>query len=228
MANMAASMPCVATPASISSSSSASEAKSAPMANSERREDDQFAGATGGEGHKLGADGVGKVILLCTYPNCQKVRENDRCQLCPYHEAKSSNIGWRQCKFEGCQKCRQGNTQFCKQHGGGRKCQVDGCTKLARGKMYCASHGGGKRCIEPNCIRMAVGPSGKCIGHGGGKRCEYDGCGKAAQYSWSFCATHAAEVRSNIKTSFKGLADALLEHGPDAPSESKKEEGSGV
>ena len=32
----------------------------------------------------------------------------------------------------------------------------------------------------------------------------------------------------NIKTSFKGLADALLEHGPDAPSESKKEEGSGV
>ena len=161
-----------------------------------------------------GSMNVGTAIFRCTYPNCERVRlANDRSGMCEEHITVSAKKGWRECKYEGCHKCRQGNTQFCKQHGGGRKCLVDGCTKLARGKMYCASHGGGKRCFEAGCIRMAVGPSGKCIGHGGGKRCEFEGCEKAAQYSWTFCARHAAEVRSQVKDNLKDLAD-LLEKEP--------------
>ena len=146
-------------------------------------------------------------LLLCTYLGCASLRLNDRSQLCGHHNSMSADKGWRECKFEGCSKCRQGNTQFCKQHGGGRKCQVEGCTKLARGKTHCAAHGGGKRCAEAGCIRMAVGPTGKCIGHGGGKRCQYENCSRAAQYSWDFCARHAAEVRSQVKSQFKQLED---------------------
>ena len=157
----------------------------------------------------------GNGALLCEYPSCRAIKAHDRCKFCQYHKEKCSNKWWRQCKFEHCEMFRQGNTQFCKRHGGGRKCQVDGCTKLARGRKYCASHGGGKRCIEPNCIRMAVGVSGRCLRHGGGKRCHYEDCDKAAQFSWNFCARHASEVRSTIKSNFKGLSDIMLKQFPD-------------
>jgi hypothetical protein len=123
--------------------------------------------------------------------------------------------GWRDCKSPGCKKCRQGNTQFCKEHGGGRKCQTDGCTKLARGKFFCAAHGGGKRCSEPNCIRMAVGSLGKCIGHGGGKRCYMESCGKAAQSASQYCFRHAQLVlkitqQKSITTGLESLAQAAM------------------
>ena len=123
--------------------------------------------------------------------------------------------GWRDCKALGCKKCRQGNTQFCKEHGGGRKCQVKNCTKLARGKFFCASHGGGKRCSEPSCIRMAVGTLGKCIAHGGGKRCIIETCGKAAQSASQYCFKHAQVVKKfyqqkTVSTGLESLAEAAF------------------
>ena len=123
--------------------------------------------------------------------------------------------GWRDCKAPGCKKCRQGNTQFCKEHGGGRKCQVKNCTKLARGKFFCASHGGGKRCSEPSCIRMAVGTLGKCIAHGGGKRCIIETCGKAAQSASQYCFKHAQVVlkfkqQKTVSSGLESLAEAAF------------------
>lgn len=126
---------------------------------------------------------------------------------------------WRECKSPGCKKCRQGNTQFCKEHGGGRKCQIEGCTKLARGQFFCALHGGGKRCSEivggRSCTRMAVGALGKCISHGGGKRCHIETCGKAAQSASQYCFKHSQVVlkitqQKTVSTSLESLAEAAI------------------
>ena len=53
-----------------------------------------------------------------------------------------------------------------------KKCSFINCTKFALGKTdYCINHGGGKRCIEPECKQSARGKTDFCSNHGGGKRC---------------------------------------------------------
>jgi len=69
----------------------------------------------------------------------------------------------RCCKL--CNKLAQGNTYFCKGHGGGLRCAFVACTKASRGSsMLCASHGGGRRCVVQSCKSAAI-ESGRCRAH---------------------------------------------------------------
>ncbi len=108
----------------------------------------------------------------------------------------------------GCSKYRQGRSNLCIGHGGGRKCQsmAEGvpCPRSAQGGTpFCLRHNGGRRCRTLQCPKAARGSTGYCAACGGGYRCRYPGCDKLAQRPSEFCCRHgqALEV-SRMKPSY--------------------------
>jgi hypothetical protein len=54
------------------------------------------------------------------------------------------------CKYPNCDKLQQGQSAFCKKHGGGWRCEIQGCTSAARGSLkFCFAHGGRKDNVVP-------------------------------------------------------------------------------
>jgi hypothetical protein len=54
------------------------------------------------------------------------------------------------CKYPNCDKLQQGQSAFCKKHGGGWRCEIQGCTSAARGSFkFCFAHGGRKDNVVP-------------------------------------------------------------------------------
>ena len=53
----------------------------------------------------------------------------------------------KMCSHEGCGKQAQWPSDFCRQHGGGRRCNYEGCGRTAiNPSLFCRGHGGGNRC----------------------------------------------------------------------------------
>ena len=68
-----------------------------------------------------------------------------------------------------------------------------GCDKSAEGSTdYCVEHGGGKRCLRTGCDKSAQGSTDYCIKHGGGRRCESAACMAYADASLRGYARYAA------------------------------------
>jgi hypothetical protein len=54
------------------------------------------------------------------------------------------------CKYPNCDKLQQGQSAYCKKHGGGWRCEIQGCTSAARGSFkFCFAHGGRKDNVVP-------------------------------------------------------------------------------
>jgi hypothetical protein len=125
--------------------------------------------------------------------------------------------GGKRCQEPGCEKSARDATDFCVGHGGGKRCQEPGCEKLARGATdFCKGHGGGKRCQEPGCEKSAQGNTDFCKGHGGGKRCQQPGCEKSAAGATDFCIGHGGGKRCQqpgCGKSAQGATDFCIEHG---------------
>ena len=123
----------------------------------------------------------------------------------------------KRCRFEGCTKQAQDNTNFCKAHGGGPRCQHDGCTKSAASPSdFCANHGGGSRCQFEGCTKSAQGSSDFCKAHGGGRRCQFEGCTKSAQGKSNLCITHGGGPRCQFigcTKSARSPSDFCIVHG---------------
>lgn len=145
-----------------------------------------------------------------------KDTEPDSKNLCLPTQSGRKEGRFRRCYFEGCQKCSQGNTNYCVSHGGGKRCSVVGCEKGARDRFFCTAHGGGKRCSETGCARAAVGGSSFCTSHGGGKRCVVEGCTRASQSGGTNCVRHGGGLRCGwegcIKVS-RGKSGLCAAHG---------------
>ena len=58
---------------------------------------------------------------------------------------------------------------------------------------YCINHGGGKRCFETDCENSTIGTSDYCIKHGGGKRCIVVDCKCGVQGSAEYCKKHGEQ-----------------------------------
>lgn len=105
------------------------------------------------------------------------------------------------CQESGCEKYRQGCTNFCIRHGGGKRCEFTGCSSSVRGAdEFCVKHGGGKGCIEPNCHNPAMHGFSKCRKHGGGHRCLK--CNTIRKSGNIYCAKHIPmedKIQRNIK-----------------------------
>jgi hypothetical protein len=110
--------------------------------------------------------------------------------------SRTEELG-RRCQEEGCSKSAQGDTGYCKAHGGGRRCQHVGCSKSARGDTeHCVAHGGGRRCQHLGCPKAAAGGTPHCKAHGGGRPCQHVGCTKAAQTGGTqHCQAHGGGRR---------------------------------
>ena len=100
----------------------------------------------------------------------------------------------KQCKL--CTKFARSKSDFCINHGGGRRCRHQGCTRAARDTYdYCINHGGGRRCEYEGCNTAARDTYKFCKNHGGGTRCQYQGCKKSARDSYQFCIEHGGGLR---------------------------------
>jgi hypothetical protein len=114
---------------------------------------------------------------------------------------------------------RQGPTDRCGSHGGGRRCESQGCTKLARRRshwprahtrtrthththMRARAHARAQTCAVCRARwhtvdrSLSMRSSAFCVRHGGGKRCEYERCSKSAVGATLYAARTAAAVPS--------------------------------
>jgi hypothetical protein len=98
------------------------------------------------------------------------------------------------CKEPGCKKSARNGTDYCINHGGGKRCIEPDCKSGAESPTdFCKKHGGGKRCIEPDCKSGAERPTDYCRKHGGGKRCIYQDCKQSAISTTYFCSKHGEQ-----------------------------------
>ena len=126
--------------------------------------------------------------------------------------------GVQTCALPICAKSSVGATEFCIQHGGGRRCHHVGCTKSSQGATeFCIQHGGGRRCQHVGCTKSSVGAK-FCVQHGGGRRCivtsahVLEAFPPSAGYangtlSWGcFAALHPERAKSKIRKEHLVLA----------------------
>lgn len=100
-----------------------------------------------------------KYVKVCEHPACDNIA---------FIKGKCArHSGQWTCKFDGCERLRQGGG-FCKKHGGKHKnsvCKYEGCEKFNQGGGFCRTHGGGSKCKYDGCTNSAPAKTGFCTIH---------------------------------------------------------------
>ena len=123
----------------------------------------------------------------------------------------------KNCTEAGCTAgARDGITNCCARHNGGRRCIEPNCGNSARdGYEKCKRHGGCKRCVETGCITNAIDGDDRCKRHNGGTRCSEFGCGTSARNGTDKCVRHGGSlcVEPGCRKSTQGATNKCISHG---------------